>query len=312
MFTQTGTPYYASPEVWKDKPYDAKSDIWSLGCVLYELCALSPPFTARDMKGLYNKVVKGEYKRIPGMYSDHLSNVIDMCLQVMPSKRLTAAQLLRTKEIVLHLRENNFEDEKQNFSSKSLLDTIKLPADFSLIKDRLPTSQYDSEPEHEPIKDQKQFKPRNLSARNRLSDLNRKILQKERSLSALKRFQNKPESSNSLLNISRVRKDKVSYLPPKSNRPAYYRQNYDRPGLQLPPISRAAGIPSLGNIYNPRERSNSRNDSRVLPTGYHYNLGSRDSERGYKRRADAASRHKIQQHLINKAFGLPITPINRV
>jgi len=78
MFTQTGTPYYASPEVWKDKPYDSKSDIWSLGCVLYELCALRPPFTASDMKGLYNKVIKGDYTRIPKMYSDDLANVIDM------------------------------------------------------------------------------------------------------------------------------------------------------------------------------------------------------------------------------------------
>jgi len=42
--TQTGTPYYASPEVWQDKPYDHRSDIWSLGCVTYELIALNPPF----------------------------------------------------------------------------------------------------------------------------------------------------------------------------------------------------------------------------------------------------------------------------
>ncbi len=53
LHTQTGTPYYASPEVWKDRPYDTKSDIWSLGCVLYEMVALSPPFRAAHMTGLY-------------------------------------------------------------------------------------------------------------------------------------------------------------------------------------------------------------------------------------------------------------------
>jgi len=49
MQTQTGTPYYASPEVWKDKPYDNRSDIWSLGCVLYEMITLLPPFRATSM-----------------------------------------------------------------------------------------------------------------------------------------------------------------------------------------------------------------------------------------------------------------------
>lgn len=42
VYTQTGTPYYASPEVWEDKPYDLKADIWSLGCVIYEVCTLKP------------------------------------------------------------------------------------------------------------------------------------------------------------------------------------------------------------------------------------------------------------------------------
>ena len=40
LYTQTGTPYYASPEVWRDEPYDMKSDIWSVGCMVYELAAL--------------------------------------------------------------------------------------------------------------------------------------------------------------------------------------------------------------------------------------------------------------------------------
>ena len=56
LHTQTGTPYYASPEVWRDQPYDSKSDVWSLGCVLYEMCTLKPPFRAQSMNGLYKAV----------------------------------------------------------------------------------------------------------------------------------------------------------------------------------------------------------------------------------------------------------------
>lgn len=69
MQTQTGTPYYASPEVWKDKPYDNKSDIWSLGAVLYEMITLKPPFTANSMQQLAQRVTKGVFSPIPKKYS---------------------------------------------------------------------------------------------------------------------------------------------------------------------------------------------------------------------------------------------------
>lgn len=70
--TQTGTPYYASPEVWNEKPYSAKCDIWSLGCVLYELASFRPPFVSNDMKNLKRAIISGVYKRIPLNYSNEL------------------------------------------------------------------------------------------------------------------------------------------------------------------------------------------------------------------------------------------------
>lgn len=82
LYTQTGTPYYASPEVWRDQPYDTKSDIWSLGCVLYESITLKPPFRADDMAGLYKKVLKGVYTKIPNFFSESLSNIVKLLIQV--------------------------------------------------------------------------------------------------------------------------------------------------------------------------------------------------------------------------------------
>lgn len=78
--TQTGTPYYASPEVWKEMPYNHKSDIWSVGCVLYEMCQLHPPFMASEMRSLYKKVMEGKVFDLPKMYSHNLRSVIKKCL----------------------------------------------------------------------------------------------------------------------------------------------------------------------------------------------------------------------------------------
>ena len=74
--TQTGTPYYASPEVWSEEPYNYKSDIWSLGCILYEMAVLKPPFRADTPEKLYKKIMVGKYDPLPSVYSKDLNKFI--------------------------------------------------------------------------------------------------------------------------------------------------------------------------------------------------------------------------------------------
>lgn len=68
--TQTGTPYYASPEVWQDEPYNEKSDIWSLGCILYEMTTFRPPFAGSNMHDLHKSIMRGVFNPIPKIYSN--------------------------------------------------------------------------------------------------------------------------------------------------------------------------------------------------------------------------------------------------
>lgn len=93
--TQTGTPYYTSPEIWNNVKYDGRVDIWSLGCLLYELAALRPPFIAKDFPGLSRKVVLGYYDPIPSTYSKRLAEVIKRCLTVKMNDRPSAKELLK-------------------------------------------------------------------------------------------------------------------------------------------------------------------------------------------------------------------------
>lgn len=96
--TQTGTPYYTSPEIWNNQRYDGKCDIWSLGCLLYELAALKPPFIAKDFPGLSRKVTLGYFDPIPSIYSKRLAHLIKKCLAVKTYERPTAKEML--KEVV--------------------------------------------------------------------------------------------------------------------------------------------------------------------------------------------------------------------
>ena len=93
--TAIGTPYYLSPEICQDQPYNQKSDIWSLGCMLYEIVTLNHAFDATSMKGLVMKILRGNYPPISKTYSKDLSDLISTLLKKNPEERPTINQLLQ-------------------------------------------------------------------------------------------------------------------------------------------------------------------------------------------------------------------------
>lgn len=92
--TFVGTPYYMSPEQMSRMSYNEKSDIWSLGCLLYELCALMPPFTAFNQKELAGKIREGKFRRIPYRYSEELNSLIAGMLQLKDYHRPSVEEIL--------------------------------------------------------------------------------------------------------------------------------------------------------------------------------------------------------------------------
>jgi len=85
--TAIGTPYYLSPEICQEKPYNQKSDIWSIGCILYEMLTLKHAFDSNSMKGLVLKILRSNYPPISNCYSDDVKSLIDDLLCKDPAKR---------------------------------------------------------------------------------------------------------------------------------------------------------------------------------------------------------------------------------
>ena len=148
-YTQTGTPYYASPEVWNDQPYDNKSDIWSLGCVTYEMLTLHPPFRAENMDGLYQKVIKGQYSKINSRYSSDISEIIKFLLKVNPIDRPNCSQILKhplvVKRIEFFKAQEGFQEENfDEMDEGKLLKTLRVTKNMLFLSEQLPNPNYDS------------------------------------------------------------------------------------------------------------------------------------------------------------------------
>jgi serine/threonine protein kinase len=124
--TIVGTPYYLSPELVEDRPYNSKSDIWSVGVILYELCSLKHPFEANNQGALILKIIRGKYPPIPSQYnySTKLQRIIDACLRKDTNARPGVIELLSLPSVV----------------KQAKLLNIQLPAAIlEIVKSRLKT-----------------------------------------------------------------------------------------------------------------------------------------------------------------------------
>ncbi|XP_043824465.1 serine/threonine-protein kinase Nek11 isoform X3 [Dromiciops gliroides] len=133
--TFIGTPYYMSPEALKHQGYDTKSDIWSLACILYELCCMNHAFTGHNFLSIVLKIVEGDTPSLPGRYPEELNAIMQSMLNKSPSLRPSAIEILKIPYIDEQLQcmmckysNMTLEDKNLNRQTESahLINAIKL------------------------------------------------------------------------------------------------------------------------------------------------------------------------------------------
>ncbi len=130
--TQTGIPYYCVPEIWRKKPYNDKCDIWSLDCIIYEICSLKPPFKGNSIENLYCNISSGKYSPIPYIYSEELGKLISMIIVVDVRKRANINYLIHFPFVKERIK-GFYENGKKTL----LIRTIKMPKNIRDINENL-------------------------------------------------------------------------------------------------------------------------------------------------------------------------------
>uniref|UniRef100_A0A8C3WZY2 Serine/threonine-protein kinase Nek4 n=1 Tax=Catagonus wagneri TaxID=51154 RepID=A0A8C3WZY2_9CETA len=138
--TLIGTPYYMSPELFSNKPYNYKSDVWALGCCVYEMATLKHAFNAKDMNSLVYRIIEGKLPPMPKDYSPELAELIRTMLSKRPEERPSVRSILRQpyikRQISLFLEATKAKTSKNNikngdFKSKPVATVVSEQAESS-------------------------------------------------------------------------------------------------------------------------------------------------------------------------------------
>ncbi len=124
--TIVGTPYYLSPEIVQNQPYSFKSDIWSLGVLLYEMMCLKMPFEASSLPLLSLKISRGAFLPVPSIYSEELRALVKQLLNVDASKRPSINEILSMNFIRKRIKDFLNEVEYSNEFSVQILENYNI------------------------------------------------------------------------------------------------------------------------------------------------------------------------------------------
>jgi hypothetical protein len=145
--TNVGTPFYMSPEQINEKPcvhhacsplprlrycnslrrYNEKSDMWSLGCLLYEMCSLHPPFEASNQLALAMKIKTGRFDRVPSCFSEELQRFIRALIEVDQTRRMGVEAALEAREMAARMRERRMESKAKREGEVEAVRAVMAP-----------------------------------------------------------------------------------------------------------------------------------------------------------------------------------------
>ena len=115
--TLIGTPYYLSPEICKEEPYNNKSDVWALGCILYELCTFKHPFEANNQGALILKIMNSSPENLNNYYSKDLKDLIYLLLEKDSRKRPSCKDILNLDFVRNKLKSLGFINYLKDFDT---------------------------------------------------------------------------------------------------------------------------------------------------------------------------------------------------
>ena len=101
---------FMAPEIYKKEGYNTKSDIWSLGVVLYEMCTFNKPFEDENEENLYQKIINAKYASIGNKYSKELILLIDEMFKIKPEERISIKDIIHKYVFISRSKETNLFD----------------------------------------------------------------------------------------------------------------------------------------------------------------------------------------------------------